>query len=105
MRCCPAGWVLLFVGRSSAVTPAGNEQEELNESRPRVPFRGAGCDFLIALLFIPSGTQLPGGAGISSEGRHCPLLDPARTVENALPGTASLPKSIFLCRAFIAFQL
>lgn len=48
---------------------------------------------LIALLFIPSGSSSRGGAGISSEGRHCPLLDPARTVQNAITGSASLPKS------------
>lgn len=28
-----------------APVPAGNEQEELNESRPQLPFRGIGCDF------------------------------------------------------------
>lgn len=66
---------------------------------PHLPSPGLACGFPspAAVLFIP----LAHGAGISSEGRHCPLLDPERTVANvgnAIPEIhhlSALPASFF----------
>lgn len=101
MRCCPAdGFCHLCrsVGRSTAETPAGNEQEELNESRPQLPFAEIGCDFLNSRAIYSSGTQLPWRSRLpfrrqtlpspgSAQSRHGQCQPPQPIPLSALPSS------------------
>lgn len=107
MRCCPAGGFYHLwhaVGCSNTITPAGNEQEELNESRPQLPFGEIGCDFLNSAALYSSRHTAP----VAEQG-SLPKADIALswicTKRDSQHGECQ-PESIpLVCRAFITSQL